>query len=72
MLERFEDRKLRSVALIIINLSNLQIAVVLEGLLSETPYLIHDTTKAPHITGSGVLLVVYCLCYIIGMKNVVM
>ena len=26
--------------------------------VSETPYLIHDTTKAPHITGSGVLLVV--------------
>ena len=29
--------------------------------MSETPYLIHDTTKAPHITGSRVLLVVYCL-----------
>ena len=26
--------------------------------VSETPYLIHDTAKAPHITGSGVLLVV--------------
>ena len=30
----------------------------LKWFVSETPYLIHDTTKAPHITGSGVLLVV--------------
>ena len=29
--------------------------------VSETPYLIHDTTKAPHITGSGVLPEVECL-----------
>ncbi len=29
--------------------------------MPQTPYLIHDTTKAPHITGSGVLLIVNCL-----------
>ena len=33
------------------------IAVIFKRFVSETPYLIHDTTKAPHITGSGVLLV---------------
>ena len=26
--------------------------------VSQTPYLIHDTTKAPHITGSGVFIVI--------------
>ena len=26
--------------------------------VSETPYLIHEAPKAPHITGCGVLLVV--------------
>ena len=29
--------------------------------MPETPYLIHDAAKAPHIAGSGVLLVVKCL-----------
>ncbi len=43
------------------SVSNLYIAIILEGFLTETPYLIHDTTKAPHITGSGVLFEVYCL-----------
>jgi hypothetical protein len=36
----------------------LQISATFKRFVSETPYLIHDTTKAPHITGSGVLLVV--------------
>ena len=40
---------------------NLCIAEKFKRFVSETPYLIHDTTKAPHITGSGVLLVVESL-----------
>ena len=39
------------------------IGMVFERLMSETPYLIHDTTKAPHITGSGVLLVMNSLYF---------
>ena len=42
----------------VIMCSNLRIAISFKWFVSETPYLIHDTTKAPHITGSGVLLVV--------------
>ena len=34
------------------------ISMIFKWLVSKTPYLIHDTTKAPHVTGSGVLLVV--------------
>ena len=37
------------------------ISKIFKRFVSETPYLIHDTTKAPHITGSGVLLVVNSL-----------
>ena len=33
----------------------------LKRFVSETPYLIHHTTKAPHITGCGVLLVMESL-----------
>ena len=39
------------------------VGVFLKRFVSETPYLIHDTTKAPHITGSGVLLVMDGLRY---------
>ena len=39
----------------------LNIGILFKWLMSKTPYLIHDTTKTPHITGSGVLLVVYGL-----------
>ena len=41
----------------------------LEWFVSETPYLIHDTTKAPHITGSGVLLVVNSLLILVNMHE---
>ena len=43
------------------NLYALQVCVLFKWFVSETPYLIHDTAKAPHVTGSGVLLVVECL-----------
>ena len=33
----------------------------LKWLVSKTPYLIHRTTKAPHITGCGILLVMESL-----------
>ena len=36
----------------------LHVGAGFEWFVSETPYLIHDTTKAPHITGSGVFLIV--------------
>ena len=39
-------------------LANLSTGKVLKRSVSKTPYLIHDTTEAPHITGSGVLIVV--------------
>ena len=39
----------------------LRIIAAFKWLVSKTPNLIHDTPKAPHITGSGVLLVVYSL-----------
>ena len=38
------------------------ICVFLKWFVSKTPYLIHNTTKAPHITSSGVLLVENGLC----------
>ena len=36
----------------------LSIVVTLKRCMSKTPYLIHDTDKAPHIHGSGVLVIV--------------
>ena len=33
----------------------LLVGVALEWLVSETPYLVHEAAKAPHITGCGVL-----------------
>ena len=36
----------------------LRVGITLKWLVSQAPYLIHESTKAPHITGSGVLLVV--------------
>ena len=38
-------------------LNTILVCVLFKWFVSETPYLIHDTTKAPHITGSGVLFV---------------
>ena len=40
------------------NLYAFYICLLSKWFMSKTPYLIHDTAKAPHITGSGVLLVV--------------
>lgn len=37
--------------------SDLSIGVAFERLMSETPYLIEETSIAPYITGCGVLLV---------------
>ena len=37
------------------------ICMVFKWFVSETPYLIHDTTIAPYITGSGVFSIVKCL-----------
>ena len=41
--------------------SHLIISVPFIWLVSKTPYLIHDHSKAPHITGCGVLLKVQSL-----------
>ena len=41
------------------------ICFVFKWFVSQTPYLIHEHTKAPHITGRGVLLVVKCLLNIL-------
>ena len=35
----------------------LTVTVRLKWFVSQTPYLIHEHAKAPHITGCGVLLV---------------
>ena len=43
------------------HITYITIALIFKRFVSETPYLIHDTTKAPYITGSGVLLVVHGL-----------
>ena len=43
----------------------MSIIVAFKRLVTETPYLIHSASKAPHITGSGVLLVVNSLGNII-------
>ena len=37
---------------------HLRISVSFKWFVSETPYLIHEASKAPRITGCGVLLVV--------------
>ena len=37
------------------------VLVIFKWLVSNTPYLIHEGSIAPHITSSGVLLVVECL-----------
>ena len=47
--------------ILILCYSYINIGEFLKWFVSETPYLIHDTTKAPHITGTGVVLVVYGL-----------
>jgi hypothetical protein len=39
-------------------ISYIWVGVAFKWFVSETPYLIHDTPKAPYITGRGVLLVV--------------
>ena len=40
---------------------NLGVGVSLKWLVSQAPYLVHESAIAPHITGSGVLPVVQCL-----------
>ena len=42
-------------------LAYINIGELLKWFVSKTPYLIHDTAKAPHITGRRILLVVYGL-----------
>ena len=37
--------------------SNLRIGFVFKWFVSQTPYFKHEHTKAPHITGCGVLLI---------------
>ena len=39
------------------------VTAVLIWFVSQTPYLIHDNTEAPHITGCGVLLKLESLDY---------
>ena len=43
------------------NSTYILVGVSLKWLVSETPYLVHEAAKAPHVTGCGVLLVVECL-----------
>ena len=40
------------------NMPHLGVGVSLKWLVSETPYLVHEAAKAPHVTGCGILLVV--------------
>ena len=44
------------------DIAHICITVFFKWFVSETPYLIHEAPKAPHITGCGVLLVVEGLC----------
>ena len=44
------------------NKTNLDICVSLKRFVSQTPYLIHHSSIAPHITGSRVLLEIESLC----------
>jgi hypothetical protein len=53
------EKKSRS---ILILLAHLIIGKIRKWSMPQTPYLIHDTAKAPHITGSGVLIIVDSLC----------
>ena len=39
----------------------LSVGVAFKRLVSKAPYLVHHSSKAPHITGSGVLLEMKCL-----------
>jgi hypothetical protein len=48
---------------------DLMFGVSLKRFVSETPYLVHHTTKAPHITSCGVLLVVKSLFKVITRYN---
>ena len=41
---------------------NLGVGVSLKWLVSQAPYLVHESAIAPHITGSGVLLEIESLC----------
>ena len=38
--------------------THIHVSILLERFVSETPYLIHETPKTPHITGCRVPLVV--------------
>ena len=42
---------------------NLGVGVPLKWFVSQTPYLVHESTIAPHITGSRVLLEIESLCW---------
>ena len=49
----------------------LAVCIILEWLPSHTPYLIHDNTITPHVTSSGVLLVVKSLSQLLhGLSDV--
>ena len=41
--------------------TDLDISVLFKWFVPQTPYLVHDTTKAPHITGCREGLVIECL-----------
>ena len=43
------------------NLYAVNVRDVFKWFVSKTPYLVYDTTKAPHITGSGIFPVMMCL-----------
>ena len=36
------------------NKTNLDIGVSLKRFVSQTPYLVHESTIAPHVTGRGI------------------
>ena len=42
--------------------TNLGVGVPFKWFVSQTPYLVHESPIAPHITGSGVLLEIESLC----------
>ena len=42
--------------------TNLGIGVPFKWFVSQTPYLVHESAIAPHITGRGVLLEIESLC----------
>ena len=45
--------------------NHLTVCLALKWFVPQTPYLIHEYTKAPNITGRGVLLVVKCLIVVV-------